>query len=89
LAIFEAADKDKSGTLTVEEFKDVLEDIILTYPQVELYRRSQQLFDFSVLWKDSEGNDREEIDLEEFKMAICNMDLQMKSLPATAQVCYV
>ncbi|TKY48828.1 External alternative NAD(P)H-ubiquinone oxidoreductase B1 [Spatholobus suberectus] len=86
LAIFEAADKDKSGTLTTEEFKDVIDDIILRYPQVEIYKKSQHLFDWSALWKDSQGNDREEIDIEGFKMALCQVDSKMKSLPATAQV---
>ncbi|RDX94214.1 External alternative NAD(P)H-ubiquinone oxidoreductase B1, mitochondrial, partial [Mucuna pruriens] len=86
LAIFEAADKDKSDTLTIEEFKDVVDDIILRYPQVEVYRNTQHLFDFSSLWKDSEGNNRKEIDIEGFRMALCQVDSQLKSLPATAQV---
>ncbi|XP_061346706.1 external alternative NAD(P)H-ubiquinone oxidoreductase B1, mitochondrial-like [Gastrolobium bilobum] len=85
-AIFEAADKDNSGTLTVEEFEDVMDDIILTYPQVELYIKSQHLLDLTVLWKDSQGNDRKEIDIEGLKLALCQVDSQMKSLPATAQV---
>ncbi|XP_020964460.1 external alternative NAD(P)H-ubiquinone oxidoreductase B1, mitochondrial isoform X1 [Arachis ipaensis] len=85
-AIFEAADKDKSGTLTVAELKDVLDDIIVRYPQFELYLKSKHILDLSTLWKDSEGNYREEIDIEGFKMALSHMDSQMKSLPATAQV---
>ncbi|CAJ1956506.1 unnamed protein product [Sphenostylis stenocarpa] len=31
---------------------------------------------------DAKGNDREETDMEEFRMALCHVDLQMKSLPA-------
>lgn len=84
--IFEAADKDDSGTLTIEEFGDVLEDIIIRYPQVELYLKSKHLFGVTDLWKDSEGNDKEEINIEEFKSALSHVDTQMKSLPATAQV---
>ncbi|XP_027339746.1 external alternative NAD(P)H-ubiquinone oxidoreductase B1, mitochondrial-like [Abrus precatorius] len=86
LAIFKAADKDNSGTLTKEEFKDVMEDIILRYPQVEHYIKSQHLLDLTALWKDSQGNDREEIDMEEFKSVLCRVDSQLKTLPATAQV---
>ncbi|KAK4438632.1 External alternative NAD(P)H-ubiquinone oxidoreductase B1, mitochondrial [Sesamum alatum] len=85
-AIFEAADKDNSGTLTIEEFKDVIEDIIIRYPQVELYLKNKQLFDVTDLLKDAEGNDREEVDIEGFKLALSHVDKQMKSLPATAQV---
>ncbi|XP_020209534.2 external alternative NAD(P)H-ubiquinone oxidoreductase B1, mitochondrial-like, partial [Cajanus cajan] len=85
LAIFEAADKDKSGTLSIQEFRDVIDDIILRYPQLEVYKKSQHLFDWSVLWKDSQGTAKEEIDIEEFKMAFFHVDSQLKSLPATAQ----
>ncbi|KAL7128905.1 hypothetical protein ABFS83_13G025700 [Erythranthe nasuta] len=84
--IFEAADKDNSGTLTVEEFKEVIEDIIIRYPQVELYLKNKHLFDVTDLLKDVNGNDREEVDIEGFKLALSNVDKQMKSLPATAQV---
>ncbi|KAL0444242.1 UNVERIFIED_CONTAM: External alternative NAD(P)H-ubiquinone oxidoreductase B1, mitochondrial [Sesamum latifolium] len=54
-AIFAAADKDNSGTLTIEEFKDVVEDIIIRYPQVELYLKNKHLFDVTDLLKDAEG----------------------------------
>ncbi|KAL3509503.1 hypothetical protein ACH5RR_028904 [Cinchona calisaya] len=84
--IFKAADKDGNGKLTREEFRDVIEDIVIRYPQVELYLKSKHLFDVTDLFKDSEGNDREEIDIEEFKLALSHVDTQMKSLPATAQV---
>ncbi|CAK9135023.1 unnamed protein product [Ilex paraguariensis] len=86
LSIFKAADKDNSGTLTIEEFKDVVEDIIIRYPQVELYLKRKHLFDVMDLLKDSSGNDRKEVDIEEFKLALCQVDSQVKSLPATAQV---
>lgn len=85
-AIFKEADKDDSGTLTIDEFKDVLEDIIIRYPQVDLYLKSKHMLDVKDLWKDSEGNDRDEIDIESFKLALSHVDSQMKSLPATAQV---
>ncbi|KAJ4729894.1 External alternative NAD(P)H-ubiquinone oxidoreductase [Melia azedarach] len=84
--IFEAADKDKSGTLTVEEFQDVIDDILIRYPQLELYLKRMRLSNVADLLKDPQGNDRTEVDIEGFKLALCNVDTQMKSLPATAQV---
>ncbi|KAI9086832.1 hypothetical protein K1719_031426 [Acacia pycnantha] len=84
--IFKAADKDNSGTLTIKEFKDLMDDIILRYPQVELYLKSKHMLDVADLWKDPQGKEREEIDIEGFKSALCHVDSQMKSLPATAQV---
>ncbi|KAF8409358.1 hypothetical protein HHK36_005433 [Tetracentron sinense] len=84
--IFKAADKDNSGTLTVKEFQDVIEDVLVRYPQVGLYLKSKHLRKVTDLLKDSEGNDREEVDIEGFKLALSHVDSQMKSLPATAQV---
>ncbi|KAI3440707.1 NADH:ubiquinone reductase (non-electrogenic) [Psidium guajava] len=86
LSIFKAADKDNSGTLTVTEFQDVVDDILIRYPQVELYLKSKHLMDVTDLLRDPEGNERESVDIEEFKSALCHVDSQMKSLPATAQV---
>ncbi|KAA8526435.1 hypothetical protein F0562_008362 [Nyssa sinensis] len=86
LTIFKAADKDNSGTLTVEEFQDVVQDILIRYPQVDLYLKSKHLAHVTDLLKDSKGNDRNEVDIAGFKLALCQVDSQMKSLPATAQV---
>ncbi|XP_031092825.1 external alternative NAD(P)H-ubiquinone oxidoreductase B1, mitochondrial-like [Ipomoea triloba] len=84
--IFKAADKDNSGTLTVDEFEDVIEDIIIRYPQVELYVKSKHLLEVVDLLRDYEGNKQGEIDIEGFKLALSHVDSQTKSLPATAQV---
>ncbi|KAL9457693.1 hypothetical protein AB3S75_006693 [Citrus x aurantiifolia] len=84
--IFAAADKDNSGTLTVEEFQDVIDDILIRYPQVELYLKNKHLNDVTDLLKDPQGNPRREVDIEGFKLALSHVDTQMKSLPATAQV---
>lgn len=86
MSIFKAADKDNSGTLTVSEFQDVVDDILIRYPQVELFLKSKHLRDVTDLLRDPEGNERESVDIEGFKSALCLVDSQMKSLPATAQV---
>ncbi|KAB1209965.1 External alternative NAD(P)H-ubiquinone oxidoreductase B1, mitochondrial [Morella rubra] len=85
-SIFKAADKDNSGTLTVEEFQDVIDDILIRYPQLELYLKSQHLSDVADLLKDPQGNKMKNVDIEGFKLALSQVDSQMKSLPATAQV---
>lgn len=84
--IFKTADKDNSGTLTVKEFQDVIDDILVRYPQVELYLKNKHLNDVKDLLKDPEGHERKEVDIEGFKSALRHVDSQMKSLPATAQV---
>ncbi|GAV68852.1 hypothetical protein CFOL_v3_12355 [Cephalotus follicularis] len=85
-AIFKAADKDNSGTLTVKEFQDVSDDILIRYPQVGQYLKSKHLKGATDLMKDPHGNDRKEVDLEGLRLALAHVDSQMKSLPATAQV---
>jgi NADH:ubiquinone reductase (non-electrogenic) len=64
----------------------VIDDIVIRYPQVDLYLQSKHLRDVTDLLKDPQGHDRKEVDIEEFKLAFRHVDLQMKSLPATAQV---
>ncbi|XP_050205755.1 external alternative NAD(P)H-ubiquinone oxidoreductase B1, mitochondrial-like [Mercurialis annua] len=85
-AIFKAADKDNSGTLTVQEFRDVVDDILVRYPQVELYLKNKHLMDVTDLLKDSEGKDRKEVDIEGFTQALAHVDSLTKTFPATAQV---
>ncbi|XP_042395523.1 external alternative NAD(P)H-ubiquinone oxidoreductase B2, mitochondrial-like [Zingiber officinale] len=89
LEIFRLADKDNSGTLTVKEIKDALEDIYIRYPQVELYLKTKQMKDILDLIKASKGDVKKEdveITIEEFKNALADVDSQVKNLPATAQV---
>ncbi|GKV19122.1 hypothetical protein SLEP1_g29416 [Rubroshorea leprosula] len=88
-AIFSKADKDKSGTLTVKEFKEVIADICERYPQVELYLKKKQMRDIVDLLKEVKGDAAKEtieVSIEEFKSALSQVDSQMKNLPATAQV---
>ncbi|XP_047327332.1 external alternative NAD(P)H-ubiquinone oxidoreductase B2, mitochondrial-like [Impatiens glandulifera] len=88
-AIFSKADKDKSGTLTVKEFKEVIDDICERYPQVELYLKSKDMGGIVDLLKESNGDVKKEaieLSIEEFKSALSQVDSQMKNLPATAQV---
>lgn len=85
-AIFKEADKDNSGTLTAEEFHNVMADILIRYPQLDLYLKSKHLRDASDLLRDPQGNAQKEVDIEGFKLALSQVDSQMKSLPATAQV---
>ncbi|XVF01911.1 hypothetical protein REPUB_Repub04eG0129800 [Reevesia pubescens] len=84
--IFKAADKDNSGVLTIKEFKDVIDDILERYPQVGHYLKSMHLSDVTDLLKDPQGNGRNEVDIEGFKLALSHVDSQTKNLPATAQV---
>ncbi|RLM56372.1 external alternative NAD(P)H-ubiquinone oxidoreductase B1, mitochondrial [Panicum miliaceum] len=87
--VFKMADKDNSGTLTLKKINDVLEDICIRYPQVELYMKSMHMLDIADLIKGAIGDSHKEsmvVDIEEFKKALSHVDSQVKSAPATAQV---
>ncbi|KAG0469854.1 hypothetical protein HPP92_016554 [Vanilla planifolia] len=87
--IFKVADKDNSGTLTVREIQDILQDVIIRYPQVDLYLKSKHMSDIVELLQESKSVAKVEdieVDIEEFKRALANVDSQVKTLPATAQV---
>lgn len=88
-AIFSKADTDNSGTLTVKEFREVIDDICERYPQVELYLKKKQMSNIDDLLKESKGDAAKEsieLNIDEFKSALSQVDSQMKNLPATAQV---
>lgn len=88
-AIFKKADKDDSGTLTVKEFQEVIDDICERYPQVELYLKNKKISNIVDLLKEAKGDvakESIELNIEEFKTALSEVDSQMKNLPATAQV---
>ncbi|VAI79581.1 unnamed protein product [Triticum turgidum subsp. durum] len=87
--IFKVADKDNSGTLTLKEINDVLEDICIRYPQVELYMKSMHMVDIADLIKGGVGDSNKEsmvVNIEEFKKALSHVDSQVKTVPATAQL---
>ncbi|XP_044495922.1 external alternative NAD(P)H-ubiquinone oxidoreductase B2, mitochondrial-like [Mangifera indica] len=88
-AIFRKADKDKSGTLTVREFQEAIDDICERYPQVELYLKNKKMRNIADLLMNAKGDvakEAIELNIEEFKKALSEVDSQMKNLPATAQV---
>lgn len=83
-AIFSKADKNGTGKLKADDFKEVINDISERYPQVAIHLKKKQLKNFLQLLKDAQGGD--EMDIEKFKLALSEVDAQMKNLPATAQV---
>uniref|UniRef100_A0ACD5ZFY8 Uncharacterized protein n=1 Tax=Avena sativa TaxID=4498 RepID=A0ACD5ZFY8_AVESA len=88
-SIFKVADKDNSGTVTLKEISDILEDICIRYPQVELYMKSMHMRGIADLIGSAVGDAHKEsmvVDIEEFKKALSHVDSQVKTVPATAQV---
>ncbi|KAL8201522.1 hypothetical protein R6Q57_012861 [Mikania cordata] len=88
-AIFNKADKNKNGKLNVEDFTEVINDIIERYPQVELHLKSKKLKNFVQLLQnnqDDTSKQKNQLDIERFKSALSAVDSKMKTLPPTAQV---
>lgn len=86
VSIFRKADKDNSGTLSLEEFQEVMEDLMVRYPQLSLHLKSKHMRNIDELLENRWKNPKDEIDIETFKAALSQADSQMKNLPATAQV---
>lgn len=77
--IFKVADTDNSGTLTLKEISDILEDICIRYPQVELYMKSMHMLDIADLIGSAIGDSHKEsmvVNIEEFKKALCQVAAQ-------------
>lgn len=58
---------------------------------MELYLKNKKMSDIVDLLKEAKGDvakETIELNIEEFKSALSEVDTQMKNLPATAQVCY-
>lgn len=66
----------------------MINDICERYPQVQVYLKSKQMKNMVDLLKEtpdvSKGS--AELNIEDFKTALSNVDSQMKNLPATGQV---
>ncbi|KAM1432096.1 hypothetical protein FF1_014283 [Malus domestica] len=46
VSIFRRANKDNSGTLSLEEFQEVMEDLMVRYPQLSLHLKSKHMSSF-------------------------------------------
>lgn len=72
----------------MEDFNEVIKDIIERYPQVEIHLKSKKLKNFVQLLETHQGESAKQttLDIEKFKSALSEVDTKMKSLPPTAQV---
>jgi len=80
-ALFRKADEDKSGTLDQTELLTLFKSVKFRYPQAEVFQ-SKIAEDFDDIDADMSG----ELDEEEFKSLLLNVDSNMRNLPPTAQV---
>lgn len=85
LELFQVADVDQNGTLSLEEFLSLSEYLSKKYPQVEVYlklvgKKAKKLFD-SV---DKAGKGY--LNFVEFESLLRDIDRMVRPLPATAQV---
>jgi uncharacterized protein YggL (DUF469 family) len=79
--IFNEADINKDGVLSLDEFTNIINKYKRKYPQLEEYsKRIKKSFE------DADKNKDQKLSLDEFQLLIKNIDEKLKSLPATAQV---
>ncbi|KAG6542146.1 hypothetical protein Mapa_016447 [Marchantia paleacea] len=87
--LFEKADTDQSGTLDVEEFQRTMEKARERYPQLEVYLQRQKFRHVVEMVKISPGDAKKkdmQLNVDEFKKTLAQVDKQLKLFPATAQV---
>lgn len=74
----------------MKKFQEVIDDICDRYPQVELYLKSKGMHGITDLLKQAQAengsNKPIELNIEELKSALSQVDSQVKFLPATGQV---
>lgn len=69
--------------------QELVDDILERYPQIELYlknRKMKSIVDLMTDAKKDTTKESVELNIEEFRSALSQVDSQMKNLPATAQV---
>eukprot|EP01118_Nematostelium_gracile_P012334 TRINITY_DN4496_c0_g1_i1.p1 TRINITY_DN4496_c0_g1~~TRINITY_DN4496_c0_g1_i1.p1 ORF type:complete len:586 (-),score=128.53 TRINITY_DN4496_c0_g1_i1:48-1805(-) len=79
--LFEEADVNKDGFLSISEFQNLLTEQIPHYPQLEFYAKK-----FEELFERADANRDGKVSLEEFKNIVAFVDARVKMLPQTAQV---
>ncbi|CAK9857265.1 unnamed protein product [Sphagnum jensenii] len=87
--LFELADKGKSGFLTAEEFVETVDQVRSLYPQIDTYLEHEHMQGVTGLLDNAIKDGKQstvQLDLKRFGQAVCKVDSQLKSMPATAQV---
>jgi len=81
MEICEAADKDKDGSLTWDEFKDAVQYMTRRFPLT-----SNHLSKLSDLFVKYDTDKSGTLEIDELQVMLSDLDKKMTSLPATAQV---
>merc|ERR1719195_1789287 len=84
--LFEKADVNKDGSLSLAEFKTMIEQSRREFPHLESYLgyESNDSIDAMYTRADTDGNFG--VTLDEFEAALAEVDKELKTLPPTAQV---
>jgi NADH:ubiquinone reductase (non-electrogenic) len=84
--LFAAADVNGDGQVTAEEFEKLLSECRWQYPQIAAYFSQSWDENIEKLFEKADQDGSCNLDLNEFRLALKEVDRELKSLPATAQV---
>merc|ERR1711988_497552 len=79
--LFTKADADKSGTLDKAEVLSLFDKVTDRYPQAEVFKEK-----IDEDWADFDADGSGELDKDEFKQLLLEVDASLRNLPPTAQV---
>eukprot|EP00898_Chlorokybus_atmophyticus_P001712 jgi/Chlat1/2541/Chrsp175S02394 len=83
--LFNMADTENSGTVSLKEFEVAMEALRKQYPQIDIYLQRETFQNLLNEFCDK-TTDVHELNIKDFTRALKKVDSQMKNLPATAQV---
>lgn len=85
--LFKLSDVDNDGSLSLTEFVTTMDKVKVRYPQIQYYMERQHMKGVVGLLDEAMQKGKDiKLDIDHFSQAICKVDSQMKSSPATAQV---
>lgn len=85
-SLFEKADVNKDGSLSLAEFQAMIEQSRREYPHLEAYLGYASKDSIEAMYKRADADGKFGISLDEFEVALAEVDKELKSLPPTAQV---
>merc|ERR1711874_78780 len=85
-SLFDKADLNKDGVLSMSEFQLMIEQSRQQFPHLEAYLGEVSKESMASMYKQADADGSSGVTLDEFETALTEVDKELKMLPPTAQV---